>query len=286
MSSTAVERLPGPAGEPARRVHVGELGGCDRRGREHGRWSAGHGCTGPPAKNAADGVLGAAAEVAAEHRVAGERDDQQLRVGDLRGDAAGRPTSGVLRSCAPERISVGTSGSGPGGGRRRGGVRPRGAVGDQAVAERGASRRTGRSRARLRAQGASASASRVRGGAVRCQGNGVSSQVVVDEQRFVDLPREPSSLGGFRGHGRDQALREQMQAQQRVGVVAQRRVHRRRQQRAQRRVQVARLEDVEQAELVERDACRWPEPSYTEPLSACLRSCAARRGDVGRAGWR
>ena len=69
-----------------------------------------------------------------------------------------------------------------------------------------------------------------------------------------------------------------MQAQQRVGVVVQRRAHRRWQQRAQRRVQVAGLKDVEQALLVER-ARAAPAGAVEDRAAECV--AAQLRGEAG-----
>ena len=136
-SSTAASVRPGLPAQPRRRVHVGELARRDGSGREQVRASAVHGCTGAPAKNALDRRLRAAAEVAAEHRVAGVRDDEQLRVRDLRGDRAARRRSACAGPGAPERISVGTFGSAPARRRRRRGVGPGGAHRHEAVGQRG-----------------------------------------------------------------------------------------------------------------------------------------------------
>ena len=84
----------------------------------------------------ADRLLGAAAEVAAEDRVAGERDDEQTaRRGSARRRCA-RSTVGVRRSWAPERISVGTSGRRSLGRRRGRGVGPARADRHEARAQR------------------------------------------------------------------------------------------------------------------------------------------------------
>ena len=69
------------------------------------------------------------------------------------------------------------------------------------------------------------------------------------EQDFVDLLRALGARDA--GQVRDQPLREEVQPQERVRVVAQRRADGCGQQRAQRRVQVARLQDLEQTALAQ-----------------------------------
>jgi hypothetical protein len=80
----------------------------------------------------------------------------------------------------------------------------------------------------------------------RCQGNSVSSQEVAMNSALF------SSSFWLGRHARDEALGDQVQAQQRVGVALQRRVHGGREQRPQRRVQIAGLQDVEHVELAHR----------------------------------
>ena len=156
----------------------------------------------------------------------------------------------MRRSCAPERISVGTFGSTPGWALPARGVRPARAGGDQAVAERrgGVERVEVGARQRLQRAGGFREPCRCRRGALPGEGHLFAGRRHV--QRFVDLLR---FFGGVTArHAWDQTLRQRLQAQQRIGIVVQSRAHRGRQQRAQGRVQVAGLEDPEQSGLAER----------------------------------
>ena len=121
------------------------------------------------------------------------------------------------------------------------------------------------------------------------------------EQRLLAGGRQeqrvPSSVRGDLGcragpdrHVRDRPSAIRLQAQQRIGIAAQRRANRRRQQRAQRRVEVAGLQEAEHFELAQGYRMALPGPSKTEPLSRCLRSRAssargprADRGDAAQA---
>ena len=112
-------------------------------------------------------------------RVAGERDDHQLRVRDQRGDAArvGGRRAQVLRAGEDQGRHVRAAAPAAGGGGEASGQR--GAVGDEAVAQRGARVERVEVPARLARAGARALRRAVlAASAERCQGNGVSSQVV------------------------------------------------------------------------------------------------------------
>ncbi len=141
------QRAPRLAAQAGRRVHVGELARRHRRRREdvarrrarlHGR----------AREERADRRLRAAAEVAAEHRVAGVGDDVSTCASGISAATALAPEVGVRRSCPPERISVGTFGSAagaPAAPARRRARRRRSAPGCRPAPS---SRRTGRSRRR------------------------------------------------------------------------------------------------------------------------------------------
>ena len=186
-----------------------------------------HGWTGAPAKNAATACSAQPLKSlpSTEWPVNGTTCD--LRVRDQRGDAAGvrGRRSQVLRAGEDQRGHVGQRARRRG---RRRGVRPGGADRARGCCRARWSRRTGRSRgAGWARRKASASASRVVGERRRAAtGTGVSSQVVVTNSAS-SIPSEPSVRGRLRD-ARDQPLREQVQAQQRVGVVVERRAHGRR----------------------------------------------------------
>ena len=96
------ERLSGLAAEHRWRVDVGELGRGDRRGGEmvlRGRARLDRLPARPTAEERLHRLLGAAAEVAAEHRMAGEGDDAAaVRRGSARRRARALAV-GVRRSC-------------------------------------------------------------------------------------------------------------------------------------------------------------------------------------------
>ena len=154
----------------------------------------------------------------------------------------GRPQ--VLRAGEDQRRHVRQRARSTARGRR---VGPAGAGWDEAAVAARCSRRTGRSprsAGRAGRRGLRASACSPGAGALPGKRRLLAGRC--HEQRFVDL------LGAFfdrvaARHVGDQPLGEQLQAQQRIGVIAQRRVHRGGQQRAQGGVQVACLEDAEQA---------------------------------------
>ena len=246
-----------------------------------------HGCTAPPAKNAPTAAC-AAAEVAAEHRVAGVGDDQQLRVGDLRGDALG---AGGGR---PQVLGAGED--------QRGHVRQRPGEGG---AEASGQFSHDRDRPRLQRRG------RVEGVEVRA-GNGAQGAegfFIAGRRRCRAAARgtasprrtwrrtarcSSSSLAarsGFRvgldfGHIGDEPFGEQVEAQQRVGVVAQRRPHGRRQQRPQRGVEVARLQDQQQVELSERHRVAVAAAVIGGASELVLAQLGGQSRQVRRADWR
>ncbi len=252
------ESAAGIAAEAGRRTDRREPRRGDRRWRERVLdVAAGQHRRG--AKERAHGALRAAAEVAAEHRVTGERDNEQLRARDLRRDEPGvgcRRTQ-VLRAGEDQRRDVWKR---PRGGRRRRGVRPARAVSQQAGLERRRCVEGSEARGRLGVQ------RRER----FLEPHGRRGAALPREQRLLAAGRDEQGfvdrLGAFHARffvapardGRDEPLREQMQAQQRVGVAVQGRLHRGGQQRAQRGVEVAGLEDREQAGLGQRGGVPMP----------------------------
>ena len=163
-----VQRAPGA---PA----VAALAGATRRGAA----AAAAAGAGPPAAascgtaRSAGGeqrlqrVAAARGRLLGEHRVAGVGHHQQVRAGDLAPPLRARWRSGVRRSSAPLRISVGTSGSGASSRRRRGGrVRPVRARGH--VADRRSRRRRERGEGARRQRGAAARLRRAAAPGWRC----------------------------------------------------------------------------------------------------------------------
>ena len=94
------------------------------------------------------------------------------------------------------------------------------------------------------------------------------------------------STGPAVRHVRDQPLREQVQAQQRVGIVAQRRDDRRRQQRAQRRVQVARLQDPQQAGLAQPHGVAITRAVVDRAAEGVLAQLCGQAREIGESDWR
>ena len=126
-----------------------------------------------------------------------------------------------------------------------------------------------------------------RGGAL--PGEGLLFAGGREEQRVVFFfARFPFGTRSPRRHGHvgDQPFGEQLQAQQRVGVVAQRRLHRGGQQRAQRGVEVARLEDVEQVRLAECGGVAVPGAVVHRAAERVLAQLGGHARDVAERVWR
>ena len=234
-------------------------------------------CTACAGEERLDGACGAVAEVAAEHRVAGERHDlAAARRGSAAATLRARWRSGVRRSWLAgedQRRHVGQRRSA------------------RAAAARRPARRRSRDRGCRRARCVGVERVEVdagwalqererfgqagRGGRGRAAtGTALSSQVVV-----ANSASSTSSLLRRWRCRRQLGIRpseSSVQPQQRVGVAVQRRADRGRQQRPQRGVQVAGLEQIRAGPSSSSEiAWRVPVPSYTEPLSG-----------AGGAAWR
>ncbi len=215
--------------------------------------------------------------------MAGVGDHEQLRVGDPRGDgtrARGRGAQ-VLGAGEQQRRHVRQRLRG---GRRGGGVGPVQAGGDQAVFPHGGGveRVEGGARQRVqRGERFGAAGGRRRGA---LPGEGLLLAGGREEQRVVFFfVGFPFGLGASRlqGHVGDQPFGEQLQPQQRVGVVAQRGLHRGGQQRAQRGVEVAGDEHVVQVGLPERGGVPVPGAVVHRAVERVFAKLCGQRGDVG-----
>ena len=178
----------------------------------------------------------------------------------------------MRRSCAPERISVGTFGSATGAGGAGEASGQAAQTGTRLLVQR--RRRVERVEvaAGSACRAASASARRVAGAAPRCHGNGVSSHDVVKNSALFSsscatrslpgsgligtLGTSPSAIRFRRSSGSGSPFSAECTA---AG-----------QQRAQRRIQVARLEDVEQLELVQRHRVALARAVEGRPAEAVL----------------
>ena len=225
---------------------------------------------------------GAAAEVAADHRVPGVRDDLSSWASGI--------SAATCRASVGRRAQVLPAGEDQ---RRHVGQRARraAAAGTRRARTRTAGIEACRSSAAVGVEGvevaqpgsacraASASTARVVGGALRCHGNGSPRRWCRRTAFRRSSPSPARSLGTFG----ISPLGSSVQAQQRVGVAVQRGVHRGRQSaRAARGSGRPPRGCRAVSALVERgrrDAA--PVPSYTEPLSRCA-CAAARSGARGR----
>jgi len=277
------ERTPGLAGEADGRAHGGESRRRDLSRREQSP-ARGAGTDDAGAEERRHGGLGASAEVAADDGVAGEGHDEHLRLRHQRRDAerVGGRSAQVLRAREDQRREARQHG---GRGRRRRGVGPGGAVGDEAVGERGAGSNGEKRGGGHRVQSAE------RFGRARRRGRAAlpwERQLLArsrDEQGFVDGRR----LFGRARQVRDETLREQVQSQQRHGIAPQGRAHGCGEERAQRGVEVAGLEDFEHAGLGQARAPPVTQAVvgipvqvvYADPRDQGREVCERIGGDVG-----
>ena len=287
VSSTATSVCPGRPGRLAGARIAESRRGRHRCRREHvlragalRRLGAG--------EEARERFRRAARQIAADHRVAGERHHDDRGAGDPRGDLqrVGGWRAEVLGAGEDQRRHVRQRRDG---GRRGRGVRPTCARGDKAAVERRRRVEGGEVARGLRVQ----EADRFREPRGRGRRALPRERSLLagrdDEQRFIGFPtgvgHARQLLAVARGDVRDEALRERLQAQQRVGVVRERGADRRRQQRAQRWVQVARQKHVEQALLGEERVVAMAEPVVDRAGQRVAAQVRDQRGQV-RDGFR